>query len=74
MHPCLKSVLVEVQPSSVQVTYLHSPAFGQERVPEQWGVLERSVMATDDLTLATEQLVILSYRYSPLTLAVMGTR
>lgn len=65
MHPCLKSVLVEVQPYS---------AFGQERVSEQWGVLERSVTATDDLTLATEQLVIASYRYSLLTLPVMGTR
>lgn len=44
------------------------------RVSEQWGMLERSVTAKDDLTLTTEQYVITSYRYSLLTFAVMGTR
>lgn len=43
-----------LQPSSVQVTYLHTPTFGQGKVSEQCGLLEKFVMAKDAFTLTTE--------------------
>ena len=68
-----------VQPSA-QVTYLHTPTCGQGRVSEQRGTLEKFVMATDNLTLTTEENTVLDHfrRYSLLaerqTFAVMETR
>jgi len=46
---------------SVQVTYLHTPTFGQGEVSEQCGMLEKFVLAKDNLTLTTEENTVLGH-------------
>lgn len=48
-----------VQPS-VQVTYLYTPPFGQGKA-EQCGMLEKFVVAKDDLMLTTEEDTVLDH-------------